>query len=142
MNSGTVLAGTDGCTTLQKPRLPDNTFGMHSSSELYWQSQYRLPSPRFTTAHQGPCSKARLSGTLKHSAAVETATTSINRMMVFIEIIRNIFIVRIIGALSKIKMLNSVADGETLIRPDVRFGSRTDIGFSASNTRTLGQEQT
>lgn len=75
--------------TLQKPRLPDSTFGMHSSSELYWQSQYMLPVPLSVTAHQGPCSKARLSETLKQSAAAETATASTNRIMAFIGITRS-----------------------------------------------------
>lgn len=75
--------------TLQKPRLPDSTFGTHASSELYWQSQYMLPVPLLVTAHQGPCSKARLSETLKQSAAAVTATASTNRIVPFIGITRN-----------------------------------------------------
>jgi hypothetical protein len=71
---------------LQKPRLPESTFGTHSSIELYWQSQVTLPFPELTTAHQGPCSKALLTGTLKHSAVAETATASTNRMLNFIGI--------------------------------------------------------
>jgi hypothetical protein len=43
---------------LQKPRLPATTFGRHSSTERYRQSQTTLSSPTVITAHQGACAFA------------------------------------------------------------------------------------
>jgi hypothetical protein len=45
-----------------------------------------LPVPLSVTAHQGASEKDRLTGTLKHRAAGETATASTNRIMGFIGI--------------------------------------------------------
>jgi len=68
---------------LQNPRLPASTFGTHSSTVRYWQSQYTVPAPMFITAHQGASPKAWLGEVPNDVAAARPAIPNVSFASVF-----------------------------------------------------------